>query len=108
MVETSVQDAVEEAVQAIKRSKVYEEYKKQLARVKQEPGLKEQIDEYRVKNFEMQTGGDYALEQLEEFERQYETFRSNPVVEDFLAAELSFCRMMQEMQEKVVREVEFE
>lgn len=108
MVESGVESAIEEAVKAIKKSKVYQEYRKQLERVKQVPGLKDQIDEFRLKNFELQNSGDYALDKLEEFERQYESFRANPIVEDFLAAELSFCRMMQEMQEKMIEEVEFE
>jgi len=108
MVENGVENAVDEAIEAIKKTKVYLEYRKQLERVKQVPGLKEQIDEFRVQNFQLQNSDDIAMDKIDEFERKYESFRSNPIVEDFLAAELSFCRMIQEMQERIISGVEFE
>lgn len=108
MVEAKIEEAIEAAVQVIKQSEVYAEYHKQLDIVKAEPGLKAQIDEFRMRNFELQNSENVALEQIDAFEREYDEFRENPKVSRFLAAELSFCRMMQEMQEKMVREVEFE
>ena len=35
-------------------------------------------------------------------------FRENPVVDDFLRAELAFCRMMQEMYVLLTAEIDFE
>ena len=45
---------------------------------------------------------------MEAFEREYEKFREDPLVEEFLDAELAFCRMMQEIDVKLAEAVDFE
>ena len=46
----NVNQAVEQMVQAIRNTDAYLEYQKQLARVKEQPELKRQIDEFRTTN----------------------------------------------------------
>ena len=62
--------------------------------------LKKQIDEFRYRNYKLQneTEADRLFDETDCFEREYEEFRKNPIVSDFLAAELAFCRMYQEIQ----------
>ena len=91
----NVNQAVEQMVQAIRNTDAYLEYQKQLARVKEQPELKRQIDEFRTRNFELQTSKDTNFDKLDQFTRENEAFRENPLVSDFQAAELAFCRMMQ-------------
>ena len=43
-----------------------------------------------------------------QFTRENEAFRENPLVSDFLAAELAFCRMMQEIGLYVTDQMKFE
>ncbi len=86
----------------------YREYVKQKERVLQVPGLKAQIDEFRTRNYQMQTSSDMVFEKIDAFEREYADFRENPLVEGFLAAELAFCRMMQEHYGKVLDAVDFD
>ena len=93
----NVNQAVEQMVQAIRNTDAYLEYQKQLARVKEQSELKRQIDEFRTRNFELQTSKDTNFDKLDQFTREIEAFRENPLVSDFLAAELAFCRMMQEI-----------
>ena len=93
----NVNQAVEQMVQAIRNTDAYLEYQKQLARVKEQSELKRQIDEFRTRNFELQTSKDTNFDKLDQFTRENEAFRENPLVSDFLAAELAFCRMMQEI-----------
>ena len=90
----NVDQAVEQMVQAIRNTDAYLEYQKQLACVKEQPELKRQIDEFRTRNFELQTSKDTNFDKLDQFTRENEAFRENPLVSDFLAAELAFCRMM--------------
>ena len=95
----NVEDAVKQLTSAIKESDIYLEYEKQ---------LKAQIDEFRMRNFKLQTGGDNAFDKLEQFEDEYAEFRENPLVNDFLASELAFCRMMQEINRCIMNSVDFE
>ena len=93
----NVNQAVEQMVQAIRNTDAYLEYQKQLARVKEQSELKRQIDEFRTRKFELQPSKDTNFDKLDQFTRENEAFRENPLVSDFLAAELAFCRMMQEI-----------
>lgn len=104
----NVNEAVEHLVGAIRNTDAYLEYQKQLARVKEQPELKRQIDDFRTRNFELQTSKDTNFDKIDQFTRENEAFRENPLVSDFLAAELAFCRMMQEIGLYVTDQMRFE
>ena len=106
--EEELGQAVESMIDAIKRSEAYVKYQEALAAAKQQPELKQEIDEFRRKNYIMQSSGDMAFEHIEQFEREYSDFRENPVVADFLAAELALCRMIQQINLYVTDMLNFE
>lgn len=106
--EEDLDRAVENMIAALRESKVYRTYQEALAAVKQQPELKREIDEYRKKNYLMQNSGDMAFESIEQFEREYSDFRENPLVADFLAAELALCRMVQQINLHVTDKLDFE
>lgn len=105
---SKVHEAVDGLILVIKESDEYINYETQLERVKQENGLKEQIDIFRKRNYELQRSEDIAYDKIDAFEREYESFCENPLVSDFLSAELAFCRMMQEINYKLTDAVDFE
>lgn len=93
-------------IEAIKATDTYLEYQKQKERIKQFPDLKEKIDQFRQKNFELQnnTAPDQLFDRVDAFQKEYESFREIPMVHDFLAAELDYCRMIQMINEKLYTE----
>ena len=95
-------------VVAIKKTEEYREYQRMLSEIKAVPGLKEKLDAYRRENFVLQNGDDASLDAIERFEKKYEGFRMEPLVEEFLAAELAFCRMMQYNNSLVIQALRFE
>lgn len=105
---SNIDNAVGQLITVITESEVYCEYLTQLERVKEQPGLKEQIDDFRKRNYILQTGGDADFDKIKQFEKENEDFRENPYVSDFLAAELAFCRMIQDINVRVVGAVRFE
>lgn len=104
----NIDNAVGQLIAAITESEIYQEYMTQLARVKEQPGLKAQIDDFRTRNYELQTGRDADFDKIKQFEKDNEDFRENPYVSDFLAAELAFCRMMQDINIRLLGAVHFE
>lgn len=104
----NVDYAVEQLIESVLASDIYKEYYRQLEKIKEEPGLKEQIDEFRRRNYILQTRQEYDFNKIDEFEREYEDFRENPLVSDFLAAELAFCRMMQKINLHITEAIHFE
>ncbi|MBR5578610.1 MAG: YlbF family regulator [Lachnospiraceae bacterium] len=104
-----IRKAMEEFLQALKESSAYKDYKYQKERVKRVPGLSDRINEFRVKRFEFQNyQGEDLFEKVDEFERQYETFREEPMVREYLAAELEICRLVQEINDAIVELVDID
>lgn len=110
MLEAQLCKASREYVKAIKNTAVYKNYRIQLERIKKEPELYEQVNEFRRRNYEIQntSGVDDLFDKIDAFEREYEKFRENPIVDDFLRAELALCRMMQEIDIMLTEELDFD
>lgn len=107
---SDVEQAIENLLEALKRTKEYTEYQCQLQKINMQPELRKQVDAFRNENFELQnsTPEDQMLQRMEQFEEKYQVFRENPLVNDFLEAELSFCRKMQEVTLKIMEGLAFE
>ncbi len=105
---SNIDNAVEHIIDAILSSEEYRQYDVQRNKVNQYPELKAQIDEYRKLNYELQNRKDYAFDKIDAFEREYAVFRENPLVSDFLAAELALCRMMQGINLRITEAMHFE
>lgn len=109
-----VETALEELIAAVIASEEYREYDRQKQIMKEQPELKAQIDRFRQENFELQNSvqSDELFDRTDEFSRRLEEFRKNPLVDAFLNAflnaELDFCRMIQEINGKIVEAVNFE
>lgn len=104
----NIDSATDEFIAAILETDVYQSFAQELTKVKLQPGLKAQIDNFRRRNHEMQMSADMDLNKLDRFEKEYEEFRSDPLVADFLAAELDLCRMIQRINTRIVSGINFE
>ncbi len=104
----NMDSAIEQLIKAVRDSEVYCEYDRQRNRVKEHPDLKVKIDEFRSRNYQLQNESDYSFAKIDEFEQEYADFRENPMVSDFLAAELAFCRMMQDISIRITEAIDFE
>lgn len=102
--------AIENLLNALKQTEEFKEYQRQLEKINMQPELRKQVDAFRNENFEMQnsTPQDELMQKMEQFEEKYQTFRENPLVNDFLAAELAFVRKMQEVTLKIMEGIPFE
>ncbi len=110
MMENQMKDALNNFVNAIKDTEVFKRYYYQLGKIKKNPELFQKVNEYRQKNFEIQNTcqENELFEKMDAFEREYEKFRDNPIVDDFLRAELALCRMIQEINVFITNEIGFE
>lgn len=110
MLEGQVQIAAEEFITTIKESEIYKEYCYQLEKIKKNPVLFEKVNEFRYRNFEIQNTSqeEELFARMDAFDKEYEKFREDPIVDDFLRAELAFCRLMQEVNICIMEELDFE
>ena len=97
-------------IHRIVSSEVYKEYRQSLEKVEQYPELKERLDSFRTRNYEVQTNmpEGASFEELDDLDREKRELTQNPLLKEFLAAELALCRMMQEVMNKLVESLEFE
>ena len=100
--------ATEALVNAVLATEEYRAYESELNKVKEFPELKEQIDDFRKRNFQMQSSADIDFNKLEQFEKEYAAFRENILVQDFLAAEVDLCRLIQDLNMRITAALNFE
>ncbi|MBO5242506.1 MAG: YlbF family regulator [Lachnospiraceae bacterium] len=100
-------EQLDEFIVALKHSKVYLEYQEQLKRLCAQPELKQRVDDYRRRNYEIQTQSQQQnmFDEMERFQRESEHLRDIPMVHDFLNAELALCRMIQKVTTTIVEAV---
>lgn len=110
MSDSEVKEAARRFAAFIQESDTYKEYYYQREKLKRQPELYDKVNEYRQKNFDLQNESDSEdlFDRMEVFEREYAKFREDPLVDDFLRAELGFCRMMQEINVILAAEIDFE
>lgn len=110
MLDNHIEIAVEKFVKAIKETDIYKGYCYQLEKIKKSPQLFESVNEYRHRNYEIQNTSQVneLFDKMDAFEKEYEKFRENPIVDDFLRAELAFCRLIQEINVMITEELDFE
>lgn len=104
----SLDNAVNALISAVLKCEEYLDYRAELDKVLQQPDLKARIDEYRKRNYELQSSMDIDFDKLDRFEKEYENFRSNPLVSDFLEAELAFCKRIQGIETRVTAALDFQ
>ena len=110
MLDQNIQNQAEQFVKEICETDVYKTYVMQLERLKKNPELYKQVNDYRKLNFEMQNASqvDDLFDKMDYFEKEYKQFCENVIVDEFLKAELALCRMMQEISALVVDGLNFE
>lgn len=110
MLEQSAINAVDIFVASVKETETYQKYCEQLQMIKQQPQQYARVNEFRQRNYELQNSAqtDDLFEKIDAFEKEYEKFREDPLVDSFLRAELAFCRMMQKVDVMITEKLDFE
>ena len=107
---SSIDTKTEELVQAILASEEYREYLECFAKIKEQPELYERVGDYRKRNFELQNMdvNDNMFDEVMRFQMENSAIRKNALVNQFLKAELSVCRMLQGITRTISDNVELD
>ena len=90
--------AINQFLKEFQDSSAFKDYKYQKERIRKVPGMKDRINEFRKKRFEFQKyEGEDLFEKIDEFQKEYQTFKEEPIVREYLAAELEICRLVQQI-----------
>ena len=96
--------------QVIKDSEEYQVYLKTQNRVKENQELYQAMNEFRRKNYELQSFDDgiNRYEEIHKISLQYEQVLRNPLVNEFLVAEQVLSRKLTEVYEVIAEGLELD
>ncbi|MBD5545453.1 MAG: YlbF family regulator [Lachnospiraceae bacterium] len=102
---TQYDQELEAFIEAVKNTEAFTEYEKEKERIKAYPDLKARLNEFRERNYRLQTSENTSelFEEIDKFTIEHEAFREIPMVHDFLEKELAYCRMIQQINERLLR-----
>lgn len=94
-----VEMCAQNLVWAIRDSEEYQHFCKIRDKIKEQPELREQLNKFRIHVFDIQNSPEPLdmYDEQKKLYRDYEEFRKNPLVNEFLQAELRVCRMLQKI-----------
>lgn len=104
-----IEEKLEALVREVKESAVYQEYQRVRELVHQEPEKEKAVHEFRRRNFELHKRRDVDLyTEMDRLEKEFAPLRAEPYVNEYLAAELAVCRMVQHINYRLMEEIEFD
>ena len=93
-----MREALDALLAAIRTSEEYKNYQDIKARIHEKPEVEKRVAEFRKRNYQLQNQKDADLfGEMDKLER-----------EKYLAAELAFCRVIQEINWEFVEKLDFE
>ena len=95
---------------AILDSEEYKEFLYYLDEIKKQPELYDRVCDYRRRNFELQNMdiNDNMFDEVMHFQMENPGIRKDALVNNFLRAELSVCRMLQDITRSISESVELD
>ena len=92
--------------EAMKENRDYQRYLFLEAELQKNRELKKQVDEFRLRNYYLQESDVDLDEAVDEVDREFQELQKIPVVNAYLDAELSVCKMIQRVLETISQEVQ--
>ena len=104
-----IEEKLEALVREVKESAVYQEYQRVRELVHQEPEKEKAVHAFRRRNFELHKRRDVDLyTEMDRLEKEFAPLRAEAYVNEYLAAELAVCRMVQHINYRLMEEIEFD
>ena len=96
---------IQDFTERLKQTREYRLYDEKKKLAQQEPGLWEQISEYRRQNYELQNSKEGLFDKIDDFVKTYEDLMANPLVADYLEAETEVCKMINEIYAQIAEAI---
>ena len=90
---------IDELIKAIKQGEIYQNYQKVLSKLDENKELHSQVDSLRGQIFDFQSNSpkEEIFDESSRLEQEFCELRKNPLVNEFLDAELALCKMLKEI-----------
>lgn len=107
---SEIQAKAKELVELILNSEEYQNYIKSKEVLKADKELYDKVNELRRRNYFLQVEGDEnsIYDEMCKMQNEFATIRQDNRVDKFLRDEVSLCRMIQQINKIVTKEIDFE
>ncbi|MFR8549110.1 MAG: YlbF family regulator [Lachnospiraceae bacterium] len=105
-----VEQCTQELIRAIQQSSEYTGFCAAREKLRTEPQLRREVNEFRLGVFAVQNSQE-PIDQYEEQQRlcrEGEKFKKNPLVYEFLHTELAVCRLLQKTAVDIIKAVDLD
>lgn len=103
-----VAEATKQLTDAVLNSHEYKEYCLTKDQLHQHEELEKTVFEFRRKNYLIQNSKSVDLfQEADQLEEEFYRIRTNPLVERYLKAETALCRLIQNINFELIKELEF-
>lgn len=101
-----IQDCTQALIAAMKGSQEYLTYLACEKKLSEDPQLKKQVDEFRIRNYQLMiSDGIDHFEEVDRLANEYRDLRKKPVVNEYLEAELGICKMVQKVENLIHEQI---
>ena len=86
------------------------EYRRLQSEIDRTPDLKRQVDEFRMRNFELQNSENVPdmFAAMENLNKEYADMRNQDIVNRYLMTEITFCRFMRDIYKDIAEAVDMD
>ena len=106
----TLKKSLDDLIEALEKSDVYKRYKDACTQVRMYPEKEKRLQEFRKKNYLVQNSKD-AIDvyvEAERLEKEYADIYRDPLLLEFLAAEVAVCRFVQHVNRELISCLDFE
>jgi len=98
-----------ELAEAVKNSEEYLNFIECKRLLAENPETQRVVDEMRRKNFELHNSEEFdnSFDTIDDINRKYEYMGTQDIANDFLKAELCLCRMVQDICNTIIEDIDF-
>lgn len=97
-----VQEITLKLAEALLGCPEYARYQEARSRILKYPALKRDADMFRKRNYELQCSHADVFEEADHLRREYTQMMQEPLVYEYLDAESAFCRVMQQVNWRIM------
>nr|WP_330419698.1 YlbF family regulator [Lachnospira eligens] len=105
-----IDELKKEIIHEILNSEEYREYRRLQSEIDRTPDLKRQVDEFRMRNFELQNSENVPdmFAAMENLNKEYADMRNQDIVNRYLMTEITFCRFMRDIYKDIAEAVDMD
>ncbi|MED9972924.1 MAG: YlbF family regulator [Lachnospira sp.] len=105
-----IDELKKEIIHEILNSEEYKEYRRLQAEMDRIPDLKRQVDEFRMRNFELQNSQDVPdmFAAMENLNNEYADMRNQDIVNRYLMTEITFCRFVRDIYKDIAEAIDID